>query len=118
MKKENKNLQLIKILDILYKTNKQKNKDVYYAVAKELERSRKNQAKVNLLKINNLKNIKDSTIVVVPGKVLGYGDTNKKVVVYAYSFSKTAKEKLKDKAKTLVDFCNDKISYKDIVIIK
>lgn len=103
---------------MLYETNKQKNKDVYCGIAKELERSRKNQAKVNLLKINQLKNVVDTSVVVVPGKVLGYGDTTKKATVYALSFSKTAKEKLKDKAKTIVDFCNDKINYKDIVIVK
>jgi large subunit ribosomal protein L18e len=118
MRIETKNKELKKIIDLLYTTSKQKNKDVYYAVAKELEKSNKNKAKVNLVKINNLKNIVDTSIVVVPGKVLGYGDTTKKPVVYAQSFSKTAKDKLKNNAKTLVDFCNDKINYKNIVIIK
>jgi len=118
MKKESKNIQIKKIIDLLYKTSSEKNKDVYYAIAKELERSRKNQAKVNLSKMDSLKVVLDTSIVVVPGKVLGYGDTKKKMIVYANSFSKSAKEKLKTRAKTIVDFCKDNISYKDVVIVK
>ncbi len=118
MKTEEKNNELKKTIDKLYKTSTEKKKDIYFAIAKELERSRKNTAKVNLSKIDVLKNIKETSIVVVPGKVLGYGDTKKKVVIYAYSFSKSAKEKLQAKAKSLEHFCKDKINYKDVVIIK
>ncbi len=118
MKNMRKNIELKKIIDKLYKTSAEKKKDVYYAVAKELERSNKNKKPVNLSKLDKLTNVKDTSVVVIPGKVLGYGDITKKVVVYANSFSASAKEKLKEKAKTLIDFCEDKVSYKDIVIIK
>jgi len=54
----------------------------------------------------------------VSGKILGVGTLNKKVTVYAYSFSKSAKEKLKTNAKNLLDFAKDKIDLKKAVIIK
>jgi ribosomal protein L18E len=118
MKSEQKNIVKKKTIDMLYKKAKEAKKDVYLAIAKELERTNKNTKNVNLLKIETLKNIDDKSIVVIPGKVLGYGNTNKKCVIYAYGFSKNVKEKLKEKAKTLIDFCNDNISYKDVVIVK
>jgi large subunit ribosomal protein L18e len=48
---------------------------------------------INLDEIS--KNIKDGDKVVIPGKVLGAGELNKKISISALSFSETAKEKLK-----------------------
>lgn len=46
---------------------------------------------INIDKLNEAKTDK----VIVPGKVLASGDVNKKMTVYALSFSENAKEKLK-----------------------
>jgi large subunit ribosomal protein L18e len=47
---------------------------------------------VNVSKINRY--AEDGDVVVVPGKVLGAGELNKKVTVAAFSFSYTALEKI------------------------
>ena len=38
----------------------------------------------------------DGDVIVVPGKVLGTGDLNRKVTVAAFSFSKSAVEKIRN----------------------
>ncbi len=50
---------------------------------------------VNLEKINE--QAKEGDIIVVPGKVLGFGDIDKKLKIVALDFSQEAKEKLKEK---------------------
>jgi large subunit ribosomal protein L18e len=49
------------------------------------------QAAVNMGRLNKAK----SDTVIIPGKLLSLGETNKKVKVYALKFSEQAKEKLK-----------------------
>ena len=80
-------------------------------VAKKLERMKKpiwksvawdllkNPREVNLNKINRY--TKDGDVVIVPGKVLGYGELNHKVTVVAYSFSKSAIEKINKNGKAI-----------------
>lgn len=51
------------------------------------------QLALNLDEIN--KQVKDKETIIVPGKILGQGNINKKVKIIAFSFSKTAEEKLK-----------------------
>jgi len=58
-------------------------------LAKKLSGSTRDQSKVNLRDINNLK----EDVVIVVGKVLSDGDINKKTI-YALGFSDVAKEKL------------------------
>ncbi len=69
-------------------------------IANDLEKSNKNWRKVNINKINRYANPKE--VVVVPGKILGNGDLTKEVIVYAWKFTKQAKEKIeKNKGKAL-----------------
>jgi len=51
------------------------------------------QAKVNLDKIE--KKVKDNEVAIIPGKVLGGGEINKKIRIAALGFSKEAEKKLK-----------------------
>jgi large subunit ribosomal protein L18e len=51
-------------------------------------------SRYNSVNIDNLGDIKESKVIVV-GRVLGQGDINKKMTVYALGFSEQAKEKLK-----------------------
>ena len=62
-------------------------------VASLLSRPRRKQIKINLDKINE--KTKEGDTIVVPGKVLGTGNVDKKLRVAAFSFSKSAREKLK-----------------------
>jgi len=94
------NPDLIKIIKIL---NKQKNREL----ANLLSRPRRKRIEVNLDKLN--KEAKDSEILIVPGKVLGMGEIEKKIKVIALSFSEEAKNKLK-KAKCEVLYLSDEIN--------
>ncbi len=79
-------------------------KPFWKSIAWDLE---KHFREVNLNKIN--RNTKEGDVVVVPGKVLGYGDLDHKVTVVAYSFSNSAFEKInkKGKAVKLDEFANE-----------
>ena len=62
---------------------------IWKSVAWDLK---KNFREVNIAKIN--RSTKDGDTIIVPGKVLGYGILNHKVNVVAYSFSKSAIDKI------------------------
>ncbi|MFB6469901.1 MAG: 50S ribosomal protein L18e [Vulcanisaeta sp. AZ3] len=57
-------------------------------VADLLERPTRRRVEVNIGRINRL--VSDGDVVVVPGKVLGYGTLSKRVTIAAWSFSKGA----------------------------
>jgi large subunit ribosomal protein L18e len=64
-------------------------------VAAKLSMSTRKMAELNLSNID--KHSEEGDTVVVPGKVLGTGNINKKIKVIAMSFSQSAREKLKQK---------------------
>src|SRR3989338_268429 len=70
--------------------NKRKEK-FYLALARRLAKPTRSKVPVNVSKISKFAN---SEPVVVPGKVLGSGQINKPVTVYALSFSKEAERKI------------------------
>ncbi len=82
--KNKKNLQLVKTIILAKKNN-------HLELAKKLSVPTRKQAKINL---NELNDIEEKNII-VPGKVLGVGEINKKISVSALGFSKQAMEKLK-----------------------
>ncbi len=64
-------------------------------VARILSGTRIHKVQVNLDKID--RESKEGDSIVVPGKVLGNGEVNKKLRIIAISFSESAVEKLKNK---------------------
>jgi len=54
---------------------------------------RRKRIKVNIRKLDKI--AKDGDYIIVPGKVLGVGDTNKKFNIAAIEYSSSATEKLK-----------------------
>jgi len=82
------NIVLRKTLDELKKTKSPFWKRVYEL----LSRPTRKRVVVNLSKINRY--AKEGEIVVVPGKVLGSGDLEKKVMIAAFAFSYSALEKI------------------------
>jgi large subunit ribosomal protein L18e len=60
-------------------------------LAEAISVSTRKQASINLNQIENLK----SAEIIVPGKVLGSGEINRKVKLYAFGFTEEAKKKLK-----------------------
>lgn len=78
-------------------------------VAKHLKKSRRARSPVNLSRIEKLS--KKYAAFVVPGKVLGIGEIRKPVSVYAWSYSKEARQKIQKAgghARTLDDLVKDK----------
>ncbi len=117
VKKDLKNIEKKEVIDNLYSAYRENKKNIYKTVAETINGSTRKNIAVNLSKLHKLKNVKEDSIVIIPGKLLGTGSTTKKIKVYAYSYSKAAKEKLIS-VKTLKDFCKDKIDYNKLVIIK
>ncbi len=117
MRKDVKNIQTTKLIDGLYRISKDKNKDIYSAIAMCLETpARKNKA-VNLSKLQKLSYILDGDVIVIPGKLLGFGDLDKKITIYANGFSKSVVAKYKN-IKPLSSLLKEDVDYKKIKIIK
>ena len=88
-----------------------KKKEKFYSdLARHLEKSKRNKAQVNVQRIQKLSNKFTGFDFVVPGKVLGVGELNKAINVYALSFSRDAKAKITKaggKAHTLSQLMKD-----------
>ena len=94
MKSEIENKDMLKFLEKLSAAGKKGDKESVYKRAYDIaSRSRRQRITVNLGKINRCANANES--VLVPGKVLGVGNINKKVSICAISYSDEALEKLK-----------------------
>jgi len=66
---------------------------IWKRIASDLEKPTRNRRIVNLSKIDRY--TKDNDTIIVPGKVLGSGDLNKKLTIAAFSFSEQAIDKIK-----------------------
>lgn len=88
------NPNLRKLIVELEKKGKKNNVPLWVDLAERLSKSRKRRAKVNISKLNRFSE-KGETIV-APGKVLGYGNLNKKINVSAFEFSKQARDKIEN----------------------
>ena len=117
IRKDTKSFDKKIIIDSLYKKSKESDKPFYKTIAKNLEKPNRHNISINLDKIEKLNNVRNGSIVVVPGKVLADGEITKDITLYAYSFSDKVKEKI-SKVKTLNDLCKDSLDYKKIVILK
>jgi large subunit ribosomal protein L18e len=93
------NFQLLRLISELKKKSLDDGSSVWKRIALDLERPSRQRREVNLSRINEF--CRDNELVVVPGKVLGSGELDKKIVVAAYSFSQSAKEKIMANGQTL-----------------
>ena len=87
------NYVLRKTIRLLRRAARVNNAEIWRYIAELLERPARRRVVVNIYKINKL--TKDGDVVIVPGKVLGVGKLNHRVVVAATAFSKQAIEKIK-----------------------
>ncbi len=105
-------------LDLIKRLMKE-DRPVWKRVARELSRSRKNRAEVNLSSINKL--TKPDDIVLVPGKVLGEGSLDHAITLAYYRISSGALQKVqaaKGTAMRIEDLLRENPRGKDIKIIK
>lgn len=89
----------MELLQLLKKTAIENNAPVWKRVASDLEKPTRQRRIVNIFKLE--KYCKDNDVVVVPGKVLGTGELNKKLTVAAYTFSGQALDKISAKGKAM-----------------
>ncbi|MBU0614644.1 MAG: 50S ribosomal protein L18e [Nanoarchaeota archaeon] len=71
---------------------KKSGEPIWKRVAMDLERPTRQRRIVNLTRINQYS--KENETVIIPGKVLGSGTLDHKVVIAAYQFSQSAAEKI------------------------
>ena len=88
------NPNLFRLIRDLRKLSNQKKVNLWRRIAEDLERSTRIRREVNIERINRV--TKDKDVIVVPGKVLGYGELDHNVKVAAFRFSEEAKKKLKN----------------------
>jgi len=86
------NVYLRRLINSLEKVGRENNANIWIYVAELLSRPTRNRVEVNLGKINRL--CKEGDMVVVPGKVLGYGRLDKKLTIAAWRFSENALRKI------------------------
>jgi len=80
--------------------------------------SRKNRPEVNVSDIS--RNSKDGSKIIVPGKVLGLGAIDHKVIIGAFSFSKDARAKIKASGGSCLsvrEFMDSNASVKDVLLL-
>ncbi|BDR91407.1 50S ribosomal protein L18e [Vulcanisaeta souniana] len=87
------NMELRMLVRFLRRAANEYKAGIWDYVADLLEKPTRRRVEVNVSKINRFAN--DGDVVVVPGKVLGYGVLNKKVTIAAWSFSRGALDAIK-----------------------
>ena len=112
------NSELVKTISELRRASRENDAPIWKSIANKLEGPNRNWPVVNVSKIeyNASKNGK----VVIPGKLMGSGTLSKKVTVSAYSFTKSAIEKIEGaggKCMIYNEFIKKNPSGKDVVVI-
>ena len=87
------NPQLLNLIRFLKKASKENDAKIWNSIANALSKTRSRRISVNLSHIN--RHTEKGQVVAVAGKVLGAGTLSHPVTVAAFTFSATAKEKIK-----------------------
>ena len=112
------NSELVNTVEELKRASRENDAPIWKSIAKRLEGPNRNWPVVNVSKIEY--NVSKNGKVVIPGKLMGGGTLSKKVTVSAYSFTKSAVEKIEDaggKCMIYNDFIKKNPSGKDVVVI-
>ena len=78
----------------LRKASKKTKAPLWKDLERRLLNSRSNRREVNLDKLSKF--TKEGDVIIVPGKLLGAGNLGHSVIVFAYSVSKLASQKVKE----------------------
>ena len=115
MKENELRLKLGYDLERYSRKSKQK---IWKSASDEILASRRNRPEVNISEIS--RNSKEGTRVLIPGKVLGLGKIDHKVIVGAFSFSNGARKKIGAVGGTCLDiseFMKSSSTVKDVVLL-
>ncbi|PLW79726.1 50S ribosomal protein L18e [Candidatus Woesearchaeota archaeon] len=99
-----KNLQLESLIKDLKKKSIDEKVAIWKRIATDLEKPSRQRRIVNLSKLS--KNVNEGDVVIVPGKILGDGDIDKKITIAAFQFSDSAKEKLIGTKSTMLEIAD------------
>lgn len=80
------------LITTLRKESRTQSADIWARIADDLSRSTRQRRIVNLSRINRA--TKPNEVVVVPGKVLGSGALSHSIVVAAFAFSESARQRI------------------------
>ena len=92
--KKSKNPILDNTIKMLKRASKSSGANIWLSTSKYLNKSISRKSKVNVGKISYV--TKKGEVVLIPGKVLGGGAVSHQIVVGAYSFTKSASDKIKN----------------------
>ena len=112
------NSELVKTIDELKKASRENDAPIWKSIAKKLEGPSRNWPVVNISKIEF--NVSKNGKAVIPGKIMGSGTLSKKVTVSAYSFTKSAVEKIEGaggKCMIYNEFIKKNPTGKDVLVI-
>ena len=112
------NSELVKTIDELKRASRENDAPIWKSIAKKLEGPNRNWPVVNVSKIEYY--AANIGKVVIAGKIMGSGNLSKKVTVSAYSFTKTAIQKIENaggKCMIYNDFIKKNPTGKDVVVI-
>ena len=93
-----KNVTLQRTIEELKKKSLDEKVNIWKRVANDLEKPTRQRRIINLFSINL--HSKEGETIVVPGKILGTGDLNKKLTIAAYDFSDKAQKKIRKSGST------------------
>lgn len=112
------NSELVKTIDELKKASRENDAPIWKSIAKKLEGPSRNWPVVNISKLEY--NLSKNGKAVIPGKMMGSGTLSKKVTVSAYSFTKSAVEKIEGaggKCMIYNEFIKKNPTGKDVLVI-
>jgi large subunit ribosomal protein L18e len=112
------NPQLLNMVSFLEKAARENDAKIWKTIAETLSKTRSRRVTVNLSRIN--RHTKKAQIVAVAGKVLGSGALDHPVTLAAFTFSATAKEKVrkaKGKCLTFPELVKKNPKGSDVIIV-
>ncbi len=109
-----------KILAELEKASRQRKQKVWLDIATIISKPRRIRTSVNLWSLEKLAKKNTGKILLVPGKVLGYGNIETKAEVAALEFSEKAQNEIKKNGKvySLMDILDKNVKPSKIMIVK
>jgi large subunit ribosomal protein L18e len=88
-----KNIELVETINALQEASDIREENIWRVIANELNKAKRKRVAVNLSRINRF--AESGEIIAIPGKVLGSGLLEKPLKIAAFTFSISAKEKIK-----------------------
>ncbi len=94
------NVHLRKLIAFLEKASKENEAPIWGRVAELLSKPTRQRVHINLKQIDRIVN--EGDVIVVPGKVLGYGELKKKITIAAWRYSESAKRKILENGSKII----------------